>query len=154
MKPDDASIRNRRAHAAFIAGRFDVAAEDFGDVVAKTPEYDLAKLLLYIARARNGQFDSVELARNSAALDRKGWPWPAVAVYLGEIRIDQMIAMTKDMRLDDDFRDCGVAFYLGEYLLVRKRRDEALPYLKQAAAVCRGDGEFERDAAKAELSRW
>ena len=38
-------------------------------------------------------------------------------------------------------------------LVVKRRPQEALPYLKQAAESCQGDGEFERDAARAELKR-
>ncbi|QND72212.1 tetratricopeptide repeat protein [Tardiphaga robiniae] len=153
LTPDDDSIRNRRAHSHFIVGHFTEAAVDFGNVVEKSPEYDLAKLLRYIARARSGDYDMGELKRNTDTFDRKGWPWPMVAVYLGQMTRDEMLAKMKDMRLDDDFGPCGVSFYLGQYLMVKHKPQEALPYLKQAAEVCRGDGEFERDAARNELKR-
>jgi hypothetical protein len=39
-------------------------------------------------------------------------------------------------------------------LLTRRHHEEALPYLKQAAEICSGDGEFERDAARGEVARW
>jgi tetratricopeptide (TPR) repeat protein len=153
LRPDDPDTRNRRSHMNFIEGHFAEAAADFGDVVEKTPEYELGKLLRYIARARSGDNDIGELKRNTDKLDRKGWPWPMVAVYLGQMSREEMLAKMKNMRLEDDFGDCGVSFYLGQYLMVKHKPQEALPYLKQAAEVCRGDGEFERDAARAELRR-
>ena len=153
LTPNDPAIRNRRSHANFITGHFAEAAEDFGDVVEKSPEYGLAKLLRYIARARSGDYDLGELKRNTETLDRTGWPWPMVAVYLGQMTRDEMLAKMKNMRLEDDFGPCGVSFYLGQYLMVKRKPQEALPYLKQAAEVCRGDGEFERDAARNELKR-
>jgi hypothetical protein len=76
------------------------------------------------------------------------------AVYLGEMTCQQMLDAVKTMNVANNFRDCAVAFYLGEYLLTHRRRDEALPYLKQAAEICSGDGEFERDAARGEVARW
>ena len=105
-------------------------------------------------RARSGDPDTAELRRNAADPDRSRWPWPIFAVYLGEMTRDQMFDAVKTMNVANNFRDCGVAFYLGEYLLTHRRRDEALAYLKQAAEICSGDGEFERDAARGEVMRW
>jgi tetratricopeptide (TPR) repeat protein len=154
LVPDDARLHNMRAHLRFTAGHFGEAATDFADVVERSPEYIFGKLLRYLARARSGDPDTAELRRNAADLDRSLWPWPIFAVYLGEMTRQQMLDAVKTMNVANNFRDCGVAFYLGEYLLTHRHRDEALPYLKQAAEICSGDGEFERDAARGEVARW
>jgi tetratricopeptide (TPR) repeat protein len=153
LVPEDGRLRNMRAHLRFTAGHFAEAATDFGDVVERSPEYIFGKLLRYLARARAGDPDTAELRRNSANLNRGQWPWPIFAVYLGEMTREQMLEAVKTMNVADNFRDCGVAFYLGEYLLTHRHRDEAPPFLKQAADICAGDGEFERDAAKEEVRR-
>jgi hypothetical protein len=86
------------------------------------------------------------LKRNSAGLDRSLWPF-------GEMTRDQMIEQVTTMKVAGHFRDCAVASYLGEYSLISHRRSEALPYLQQAAVICSGEGEFERDAALGEVKR-
>jgi tetratricopeptide (TPR) repeat protein len=154
LEPEDARLRNMRAHLRFTAGHFAEAAVDFADVVERSPEYIFGKLLRYLARARSGDSDTAELRRNAADLDRSRWPWPIFAIYLGDMTREQMLDAVKTMNVENNFRDCDVAFYLGEYLLTHRHRDEALPFLKQAAETCSGDGEFERDAARGEVGRW
>jgi lipoprotein NlpI len=153
VTPGDASLRNMRAHARFTAGQFAGAAEDFDDVVARTPEYTLGRLLRYIAHRRSGSAGTAALQHDAADLDRQGWPWPMVAVYLGEMSIKDMRAKVATMNLDNNFNDCGVSFYLAEYAMIRRQPAEAIPLFKEAAAVCSGDGDFERDAAIKELQR-
>jgi hypothetical protein len=67
--------------------------------------------------------------------------------------VKDMRAMVAPMKLDNNFNDCGVSFYLAEYAMVRRQPAEAIPLFKEAAAVCSGDGDFERDAALKELER-
>ncbi len=153
LSPEDGTLRNLRAHLRFTAGHFADAATDFADVVDRSPEYIFGKLLRYLARARSGEPDTAELRRNAAGLDRSRWPWPIFAVYLGEMTREQMLDAVKTMNVENNFRDCAVAFYLGEYSLTHRHRDKALPFLKQAAEICSGDGEFERDAARGEVRR-
>jgi lipoprotein NlpI len=153
ITPDDISLHNMRAHARFTAGQFAGAAEDFDALVPRTPEYTLGRLLRYISHRRSGSAATATLLRDAEDLDRKGWPWPMVAVYLGEMNISDMRATVATMKLDDNFNDCGVSFYLAEYAMVRRQPAEAIPLFKEAAKVCSGDGAFERDAAVKELER-
>jgi lipoprotein NlpI len=47
---------------------------------------------------------------------------------------------------------CEVAFYLGEYALIRRRQDEAMKLFQQATETCPSEI-IERNAAMAELNR-
>ena len=140
-------MRNGRANTRFLAGRFADAAADYSGLVERSPYY---ALLRYLARARAGEFDSAELRRNTERLDRKMWPWPIIAVYLGEMKREKLRDWINER--DHEQRACDEAFYIGEYSLTRRRRDEALAWLQQAAKTCEA-GAVERDVAESELRR-
>jgi lipoprotein NlpI len=68
LKPDYVLAYTNRGLAEFYAGRF-AAAEDFAKSQAADPGEPDFVLWLHLARARAGQDDKDELARNAARLD-------------------------------------------------------------------------------------
>ncbi len=104
----------------------------------------------FVARARMGEHDTPELRRNADALDRKAWPWPLVALFLGDIKPDDLVASVSGP--DQARRTCEIAFFLAEYDLLHHRRDEAAALMQKAVTSCAFDF-FERNAAEGEAKR-
>ena len=91
-------IYNERGYAEFMATRYDSAATDFdkaltlgstarADDVLWVP-YQVA--WLHVARARAGQKDADELARNAGKISLKQWPGTLIAFFLGQVRLEDV----------------------------------------------------------------
>ena len=150
IEPDDPDYLIGRAFTAFAAGNFAEAAAGFGSIVQKKPESYYPVLMRFVARARMGEHDTPELRRNAEALDRNAWPWPLIALFLGEIQPDDLRASITGA--EEVRRKCEVAFFLAEYDLLHHRREEAAALMQAAAKLCAFDF-FERNAAEGEAKR-
>ena len=126
LKPDYDFAYTNRGLAEFYAGQFAMAAEDFAKSQAADPGEPDFVLWLHISRARAGQDDKDELARNAAKVDPERWAGPAVALFLDRIKPEDLPAKAADE--NPTFKrqqGCEASFYLGEYALLRGRTDEA-----------------------------
>ncbi len=150
IEPDDPVYLVGRAYTAFAAGNFADAAAGFGSSLQKKPESFYPVLMRFVARARLGEHDTPELRRNAEALDRNAWPWPLIALFLGEIKPDDLVASIAGP--EQARRTCEIAFFLAEYDLLHQRRDEAAALMQKAATSCAFDF-FERNAAVGEAKR-
>lgn len=148
--PDDPVYLIGRGYTAFAAGNFADAAASFGSSLQKKPNSFYPVLMRFVARARMGEHDTPELRRNADALDRKAWPWPLVALFLGDIKPDDLVASVSGP--DQARRTCEIAFFLAEYDLLHHRRDEAAALMQKAVTSCAFDF-FERNAAEGEAKR-
>jgi lipoprotein NlpI len=101
-----------------------------------------------------GEHDTPELRSNAQVLDR-GWPWPVVGFYLGEVTPEDLRAATLGPESEDTTRrKCDVAFFLAEYDLLHRRRSEAAKLMEEAAKTCTFDRLIRRSAiAEAERIR-
>ena len=151
IDPDDPVYLEGRAYTAFAAGNFAEAAAGFGSSLQKKPESFYPVLMRFVARARMGEHDTPELRRNAEALDRNAWPWPLVALFLGEIEPDDLRATVTGTQ--ETRRKCETAFFLAEYDLLHRRRDEAAALMQAATKLCVSDF-FERNAAVGEAKRF
>jgi lipoprotein NlpI len=149
IEPDDPVYLVGRAYTAFAVGNFAEAAAGFGSLLQKKPESFYPVLMRFVARARLGEHDTPELRRNAEALDRNAWPWPLIALFLGEIQPDDLVASISGP--EQARRTCEIAFFLAEYDLLHRRRDEAAALMQKAATSCAFDF-FERNAAVARPS--
>lgn len=150
--PDDPVYLVSRGYIAFAIGDFAKAAADFGASLQKRPNVFYTVLMRYVARARMGERDTPELRSNAQVLDR-GWPWPVVGLYLGEVTPEDLRAATQGPESEDTTRrKCDVAFFLAEYDLLRRRRIEAAKLMEDAAKTCTFDRLIRR-AAIAEAER-
>ena len=154
IQPDNAIYLQGRAFTAFAAGDFAAAASGFGSAVQKNPGMFYSVIMRYVARSRMGEHDTPELRRNAEALDRNPWPWPLIGLFLGEVSPDQLrTSMVQAVGDEAARRKCEGEFYLAEYDLLHRRRDEAVTLMQQAAKSCSHDN-FERNAAAAEAKRF
>jgi lipoprotein NlpI len=108
----------------------------------------------HMARKRGGQDDAAELAAAAVRLDRSAWPWPVVALFLGNTTtVDVMRepdkAATQRARAD---QSCEASFYVGVYASDQGRVADARSLLESAAKNC--PPKFaESTAARLELQR-
>lgn len=153
IQPDNAIYLQGRAFTAFAAGDFAAAAAGFGSATQKNPGMFYSVIMRYVARSRMGEHDTPELRRNAEALERNPWPWPLIGLFLGEVTPDQLRTTMAQAAGDEaERRKCEGEFYLAEYDLLHRRRDEAAALMQAAAKSCSHDN-FERNAAAAEAKR-
>ena len=153
IEPDNALYLQGRAFTAFAAGDFAAAAAGFGSAVQKRPGLSYSVIMRYVARSRLGEHDTPELRRNAEALDRNAWPWPLIGLFLGEMTPDEVRAsMVQAIGEGAERRKCEATFFLAEYELLHRRRDEAVTMMQEAAKSCSSDA-LERNAAVGEAKR-
>jgi tetratricopeptide (TPR) repeat protein len=140
---DAADVHSERGKAQFIAARYADATADFekaltlgaaarsGDVLWLP--YQMA--WLHIARARAGQNDAEELARNAAKINIKQWPGTLVAYFLGQAKIDQLTPASGHGAMGHA-RACNLSFFAGEQALAKKDNAEAVRLFTRARALC------------------
>ncbi len=157
LDPTYATAYANRGRAYFFLGRLADAAWDFEQARARAPG-DLTILLWrMLAQTGVGQAAAARTAArtDTAAADKSAWPWPLVAVYLGEHDIawgqKQAVAGAGNAA-GRAGRVCEAAFYLGEKTLLDGARATALPLLRQAASGCTPRS-VEAASARTELGR-
>lgn len=141
------ALKNR-GRARFFLGDFGAAAEDFGRALALGPTDAYAALWLDLARGRAGRGSQSDLRRDTGALNRAEWPWPVVAVFLGE----QEASVVQGAARGSVDQGCEAGFYLGERALLSGGVSVARDLLLHAQAICKPSS-VEYVAAKFELGR-
>jgi tetratricopeptide (TPR) repeat protein len=140
---DPADVRNARGYAQFIAARYSAAAADFASALAAGEATRKGDVLwfpyhaawLHIARARAGENDADELARNAGKTDVKQWPGTLLAYFLGQTKVEDMAPPSSHGGMGHA-RECGVAFFSAEDALAKKDSAAASQQLTRARAVC------------------
>jgi lipoprotein NlpI len=151
LKADDLNAYAGRGYVRFYLGRYAAAADDFQHGMESEPYRALWR---YLSRARAGQNDTRELALNTVVkLDRDVWPGAIIALYLGQVAPQQVLAAAAkgDERKQRE-QSCEASFYLGEHALLRVEIAEAQRYLRKAQETCPA-GFVEHIAAQSELKR-
>ena len=142
-----------RAFARFDQGLFSASVPDFAQAVQLDPSRTYRVLGLYVARARAGDVDRKGLASNAPRLDLTRWPSPVVALFLGQITPQALIAAAQDpdpTTLRE--RYCEAYFYAGEFYLIHGQRTAAVQMFQSAVATGT-TSLFEHSSAKGELRR-
>lgn len=94
MKPDDLKAYSARAYVKYFTKRWKDAAADFEMSLSKKGE-GLKAAFLYQAMRKDGDPQALpELQRQAARIDLNTYPGAFVALYLGQVTIDQMIEIT------------------------------------------------------------
>jgi tetratricopeptide (TPR) repeat protein len=140
---DGPEIYSERGYAQFLAARFDIAAADFDKALTLGSAARTGDVLwlpyqsawLHIARARAGQNDAEELARNAGKIDLKQWPGTLIAFFLGQAKADQLSPPSNHGAMGRG-RECNLAFFSGEHALIKSDTTEAARLFLRARAVC------------------
>jgi tetratricopeptide (TPR) repeat protein len=135
---------NERGYTQFLAARYADAAADFDKAVSLGSSTHTGDVLwlpyqaawLHIARARAGQNDAEELARNAGKIDLKQWPGTLVAFFLGQVKADQLSPPSSHGSSMGRARDCNLSFFTGEHALVKGDKAEAARLFVRVREVC------------------
>jgi tetratricopeptide (TPR) repeat protein len=136
-------IYSERGYVQFVAARYAAAAADFEKAIAMGTAKRTGDVLwlpyqtawLHLARARGGQNDAEELARDAGKIDLKQWPGTLTAYFLGQIKMDELTPPSNHGSMGRS-RECGVAFFAGEQALAKKDNAGATTLLTRARAAC------------------
>ncbi len=152
-------IYNERGYTQFLAARYDAAAADFDKSLTLGAPAHTGDVLwlpyqtvwLHIARARAGQNDAEELARNAGKIDLKQWPGSLVAFFLGQVKQADLSTPSNHGGMGHG-RACNLLFFSGENALIKKDGAEAARQFQHAREVC-NIHTFQHLAAGVELKR-
>lgn len=137
----------------FSRGRFPDAISDLLRAVADKPSDAYAVIWLYLAEARAGQKNLLELRKNAKDLDPTAWPFAVVQMFLGELSWQAVADMGhSDATREDKERRAEAYFYVGEELLMTGDRKYARE-LFEGVIETGITSFFEYVAAKGELER-
>ena len=136
-------VYNERGTTYFLAERFDTAAADFEKALTAGSASHNGDVLwlpyqvawLHLARARAGQDDAAELARNAANIDVKQWPGTLVAYFLGQVTPDQLSPPSSHGQMGHG-RECNLSFFVAEQALIKRDSAEAGRQFQRALGVC------------------
>ncbi len=136
-------IHNERGYAQFLAARYDAAAVDFDKALTLGLAARANDVLwlpyqaawLHIARAKAGQNDAEELARNAGKIDLKQWPGLLIAFFLGQVKREEMTTPSSHASMGRA-RECNLSFFSGEHALVKGDAAEAKRLLLRTREVC------------------
>jgi lipoprotein NlpI len=153
INPNVAETYYSRGRAKFYQGDFAAAAADFEKVLQVRPR-DLYRLLaLYLAQSRSGMKKDDTLIQAARGLDLHEWPGEVVSMFLGATDSRNVLVAASDSDpLGRRERLCEAYFYIGEYLLLRGSKSEAVEMFKGSLAAGISNF-FESEGAKAELKR-
>ncbi len=140
---DGWEIYNERGYAQFLAARYDAAAADFDKALTLGSASRADDVLwlpyqaawLHIARARAGQNDAEELARNAGKIDLKQWPGTLIAFFLGQVKSEQMSPPSNHGAMGHG-RECNLSFFSAEHALIKGENAEAARLFARAREVC------------------
>jgi lipoprotein NlpI len=142
-----------RGRARFYRAAYKLAADDLAAALAMKPRDPYLALWTYLARARAGEDAVAALTGDAAQFDHGNWPWPLVAVYLGQGDANSVLAdIRRDANPGRTSQECEADFYLGAKAAVDGQAAGARDLLQQARSTCPFDY-IEGDAARYELAR-
>jgi tetratricopeptide (TPR) repeat protein len=149
LNPGDPFTYRNRGVAKLYGGALADALADLSRASELEPEFAPTALWLEIANRRSDM--PSRLAQASAHIDMARWPAPAIALFLGRMTPDALIAAANDPDAYTKRRQlCQAHFFSAELALSEQRKGDARPLLERAAADCpRGTTEW--SAAVAEL---
>ncbi len=156
LRPGDADSSFTLGRARFYKGDFADAARDLTIAVQKYPPNEAktyAILWLYLSQARASLGAEAALADNTTELELNSWPGQVVSMFLGGVTLEPVLTAAADPDPKKQREQlCEAYFYVGEYLLLHSRRDEAVTMFRRALDT--GVTEFlEYTGAKVELER-
>lgn len=155
INPNFAAARNLRGLANFYVGDFGRAASDFrrAHKIELENPYHLLWLTMADVRSSRGARADAVLQGNFAQLQLTDWPAPVFGLFLGEISVDEFLALAP--KGDDQAareRRCEIYFYAAQDMMMSGRPELAADLFRKTIET--GATNFkEYRAAEAELSR-
>lgn len=153
LDPKLTASYTNRANANFYLGDFKAAARDYERGLRTDPSDIVSAIWLYLARERSGKDGAKELAGFASNLGLERWPGPIVSLFLGKAAPEQILKHIEegDRRVKRE-RECEAFFYIGQYQLLRGKREEALRLFRKALETEQNNF-IEFTGSKVELNR-
>lgn len=154
LEPELTRSYSARGQARLYLGRPGEAATDLTAARGRAPKNVYYVLWLHIAERRAAKAEAAEnFARYAGELDLAKWPAPAVSLYLGRARPEDVLAAARDPDARTERgRLCEAHFYVAEHYLVKGDKEKAIEHFR--AAIATGESSFiEYEGARAELRR-
>jgi len=141
LGPDDAALFAERGRARLYAGLALLAVDDLAAATKLDPANAYDRIWLHISRSRAQRDDRDELVEGAAKLDRNAWPWPVVAMFLGDQAREATKAAAAAAEVEKERREHSreANFYTGVEALDTGDTDAARASLEAAAANCPHD---------------
>jgi lipoprotein NlpI len=138
LDPTSMNAYRWRGLVNFMDREFSDAAADFASAARLQPSYPYAALWTYVARLKLKIADTAELRTASARSDRRAWPAPIFALFLGEQTYAGVLARagTGVPAATAAGNRCEAAFYAGELALSRDDVATARPLFDEASKTC------------------
>jgi tetratricopeptide (TPR) repeat protein len=137
----------------FYLGRSTQSQEDLVHALQLDPSDAYSAIWLYLARARAGQDAKRELQKNAARLNLGDWPGQVVQLYLEKLSSNAVLDSAKGaLTKESKSKLCEVHFFVGEYMLLRGNRADAIRRFKDATATRETDN-FAYRGAQLDLRR-
>jgi tetratricopeptide (TPR) repeat protein len=136
-------VYSGRGYTQFIAAHYAAAAADLDKALTLGVTARAGDVLwlpyqaawLHVARARAGENDAEELARNGSKTDLKQWPGSLIAYFLGQTKLDQLSSASNHGGMGRA-RECNLSFFTGEEALAKNDSAEAARLFTRTRAVC------------------
>jgi lipoprotein NlpI len=138
LEPFNSATYLNRGVARLYLGRANAAIEDFATAVQLRPSDAHGVLWLHLARARAGQDDRGELAKNAIGINRALWPGPVVDLYLGTASPEAISSafLSNGKMKAQRKRTCEIEFYLATFHIEKGLQEQARQHLRAAADIC------------------
>ena len=149
-----------RGFSRFYVGAFATAADDFAVSLESDPDDAQDAMWLYLSRMRAGSVGKggegalKDFQATAALIDQSRWPWPMVAMFLGEILPEDAMraARDRDARINGT-RRCEAHFFVGQHDLMRGDVDAAVEHFRAAVLFTGTDKMACHRGSKAERAR-
>ncbi len=136
LNPRHAMAYFNRGIAYFRERQFNLAAADFKQSQQLSKD-TYASIWLYLAQTNSGAKDTkLELAANINDI-KPDWPTPVVTLYLGKSKPGAVVAAVDkiDQKIYKE-QLCEADFYLGEWYLIKREKEEARLFFTKAKSEC------------------
>jgi len=140
-EPDSPYNYFDRGRAFIGRGLLDLAADDFTrglDRMCGFPGYEHAAVWLHVARGRQGQDGSKELAefRHTRVSTRGTWLIPVIRMYVGEMTPDECLAASADEdKQIHEHQMCNAHVHVGQHYLIAGDRQKAKEHFTEAVSM-------------------
>jgi lipoprotein NlpI len=137
LDPLEVRALSQRARLAFTDGNYTAAAKDWAQAWHGN-RGDLGiheaylPIWIYMLEARGDNAKAASsFARRVNEIKAKGWPFPVVSFYLGQLSVEEL-----DAAAADNDQKCEANFYIGEWHLLKGDVASARKRFEQAISIC------------------
>lgn len=155
--PEVPFVYRWRGFSRFYVGEYAAAAGDFAVSLDSGPDDAQDAMWLYLSRMRagEGKEDALkDFMATAELIDKTRWPWPMVAMFLGDIAPEEAMRTARDRDAHiNSTRRCEAHFFVGQNDLIRGDLDAAAEHFRAAVLFTGTDDMACHRGSEAERAR-